>query len=253
MMKMPTELVDLRNEHHIKLETFWRTCSLRDLAIHMCLHSRHVGFVKDALGAIYSRCHNPLVKEYVLENLAEEAGKQSPDGPPEDHGNMINAFCADQGLDMRVGDGGSTIVTQFDKIKKEWFSAGWHARGLHYRSVAEREQFDTVFAHFWIQESQLVELNEEVLIPKLLESGYDRDDPKIRWFTSHGRNDIEHSQKWVKLYHLYANGETVRQSGRTGHCTYSVCKTGLELRIASIRELEHYLKNITKSQYMLIG
>ena len=227
MLTMPDNLIELREKYHIKHVPFYKSCSLKALAIHMCLHSKHVGFVKEALAAVYNRCDNDLVKEYVLENLAEEAGKQSPDGAPEDHGNMITAFCRDQDIDEG----------EFNRIKDEWFTAGWWARGLHYRSVAERDNFDTVFAHFWIQESQLVEWNEEVLIPRLLECGYDRDDDTIRWFTSHGRNDVTHSQKWVELYHHYAGGY---RSVNELHI-HNDCKTGLQLRLDSPREVQGHL------------
>ena len=76
MLTMPDNLIELREKYHIKHVPFYKSCSLKALAIHMCLHSKHVGFVKEALGT--AKDPDAFVRQFLIpgNSLKIQQGKR---------------------------------------------------------------------------------------------------------------------------------------------------------------------------------
>ena len=233
-----TQIAAIRDKWHTKNHPFFRkmldgSLDLHALGIYMASHYKFVEMALPSFGFLLWKGPQD-VKHAVIENLAEEEGLISiprPGHEAHDHTRMILDFCNAAGLSD-------------EETRTLDIGPAWHARRLHYVHTLREEPLGAILAMQASQEGQQPGLNNEVIIPSLVEHyGFERDAKEIAFYVEHAEADVEHSERQMALCEKYIDSPSAAARA------LEVCEDACMLRWEGISEI--YRSHVLKEERLL--
>ena len=219
-------IAGVRDKWHTKKHPFFElmldgSLDLRAVGAYMASHYKFVEMALPSFGFLLWKGPQD-VKHAVIENLAEEEGLIAiprPGHEAHDHTRMILDFCNAAGFSD-------------DEVKDFDIGPAWHARRLQYVHTLREESLGAILAMQATQEGQQPGLNNEIIIPSLVDRyGFARDSKDIAFFVEHAEADVEHSDRQMALCEKYIDSPSAAERA------IEVCEDACMLRWEGITEL----------------
>lgn len=212
-MDLVAELFALRDQRHTKNHPFFDRWAAGDLTVVQMAQftAQHYHLAKSIIST-FGICFAKAVPEaqsFIINNLAEEFGiGDEYDGhhyeadEAHGHNDLLLRFATVGGLDEATVENTRPLPGTQGVLDILW-------------RLAYNEPWQVYLAAESSLESQMVGVQQR-LIPAFAQYGFERGDPRIRWFTAHETADVRHGEEAFALIQKHVTNDDVAERCRRG-------------------------------------